>query len=314
MDSSILLRSNPSRGITRQERSRSPLQSPQRPSLKQSGPGSQKVSSSIWADDKMSTFRLSKRSSIDDDKFSREGSADCLTLDDSALELIHNNEDSLQLSSATNLTLRVSSMKWEEENLPNDYNDNESSVLTNSMKLKRVRNACGTCVNSGFVQLVMSILIVANAVQLGAVTFDTVKENDKISSILEMVDLGILSLFSVEVLLHFIYLGPALLQNGWLLFDTIVVLFSWAFMGSSLAILRSFRIFRIFSLVSRWESLRTLFEAVGSTIPKMTSIWVALMIVFYIFCVLYTTLYSALYDDGYLDQDCKLSYYVDLSF
>jgi hypothetical protein len=169
-------------------------------------------------------------------------------------------------------------------------------------KLLRFRRACGDFVNSSPVQVVMSILIVTNAVQLGAVTFNLDKS---VSEMLEKIDLAILSAFTLEVTLHFIYLGLRLLKDGWLMFDTIVVAVSWAFMGSSLAILRSFRIFRIFSLVSRFESLRSLFEAVGSTIPKMASIWLALMIVFYIFCVLYTTLYSHLFDEGYLEHDCE---------
>jgi hypothetical protein len=263
----------------------------------------------------MSTFRLSKRST---DEKSREDSSECLTIDDVAFEYsIKSKEDIFNLSNlsaATNLTLRASSLKEGEDEGKNDEEElsmpaQVASPPVKEAKLQRFRRACGEFVDSAPVQIIMSILIVTNAVQLGAMTFDL---DHKVSGILEMTDLAILSAFTVEVTLHFIYLGLGLLKDGWLMFDAIVVLFSWAFMGSSLAILRSFRIFRIFSLVSRFESLRSLFEAVGSTIPKMASIWVALMIIFYIFCVLYTTLYSSLYDDGYLEHDCELLCFVVL--
>lgn len=170
------------------------------------------------------------------------------------------------------------------------------------LRLAVVRVACGTFVNSLPVQIFMSILIVANAVILGALTFDSIDRN--VLDILEDVDLAILCAFTVEITLHGLYLGPRqLFKDSWLSFDFVVILLSWCFLGSSLAILRSFRIFRIFSLVSRWESLRTLFEAIGSTIPKMASIWASLLIVFYVFCVLFTTVWSDLYEDGFLDID-----------
>jgi hypothetical protein len=53
-------------------------------------------------------------------------------------------------------------------------------------------------------------------------------------------------------------------------------------MGSSVTILRSFRIFRIFALISRLKSLKALFTAVASSLPKMASVrhdvfWIRLL-------------------------------------
>lgn len=171
-------------------------------------------------------------------------------------------------------------------------------------QFQQFRDRCGVLVNSVPVQSFMTLLIITNSLLLGVLTFRSIKEHEEAGQILEYVDLGILVCFTIECIFHIIYLGPCrALQNGWILFDSIVVFFSWVFMGSSFVILRSFRIFRIFSLVSRWDSLRSLFLAIGQTIPKMASIWAALMIVFYIFCVLYTTLYQDLFDQGYLSED-----------
>lgn len=167
----------------------------------------------------------------------------------------------------------------------------------------KIRDWCGWFVNCNAIQTIMTILILSNALLLGILTFENVLENEPLTQGLEALDLAILSAFTAEFLCQLIYLGFSLVQNNWLIFDCIVVSFSWIFLDSSVAVLRSFRIFRIFSLVSKWESLRVLFAAVGKTMPKMASIWLALMIFFYIFCVLCTTLYADLYEDGYLDWD-----------
>ena len=148
------------------------------------------------------------------------------------------------------------------------------------LRLAIVRASCGNFVNSLPVQVFMSIVIVANAILLGALTYESLPALTL--RILEGTDLGMLCIFTSEIALHGVYLGPRqLIKDSWLAFDFIVVLLSWAFMGSSLTVLRSFRIFRIFSLFSRWESLRTLFEAIGSTLPKMASIWLSLLICTY---------------------------------
>lgn len=169
--------------------------------------------------------------------------------------------------------------------------------------ISKYRDKIGWFINWSPIQTFMTVLIILNAILLGVLTFDDVKNNEPLSYALEQLDLVILSLFTIEFLFQFIYLGFSLVQNGWLMFDCIVLSFSWIFINSSIAVLRSFRIFRVFSLVSKWESLRMLFAAVGKTMPKMASIWTALMIFFYIFCVLCTTLYADLYEEGHLDWD-----------
>lgn len=142
------------------------------------------------------------------------------------------------------------------------------------------RASCGNFVNSLPVQVFMSIVIVGNAILLGALTYESLPAYTL--RIMEVADLGMLCIFTMEITLHTVYLGVReLIKDSWLVFDFIVILTSWVFLGSSLAILRSFRIFRVFSLFSRWESLRTLFEAIGSTLPKMASIWLSLLICTY---------------------------------
>jgi hypothetical protein len=139
------------------------------------------------------------------------------------------------------------------------------------------RTACGNFVNAKGVQIFMSLMLVGNAVVLGVLTVDSIPVST--ARALDITDIIMLSAFTLEILLHGIHLGPRrLLKDSWMTFDFLVILFSWCFFESNLNVMRSFRIFRIFSLVSRWESLRSLFEAIGSTIPRMSSIWLSLLL------------------------------------
>lgn len=139
------------------------------------------------------------------------------------------------------------------------------------MRFNMFRLACGNIVNSTPVQIVMSFFILANAIILGALTYDTVRFNAHTTAVLEGIDLGILVAFTIEIAMHFLYLSYRLFSDSWLTFDFVVVVLSWIFLDSPMSVLRSFRIFRVFSLVSRWENLRLLFEAIGQTIPKVSS-------------------------------------------
>jgi hypothetical protein len=185
--------------------------------------------------------------------------------DDDPLYLRHESSFSTNGNSVNQLLSQQNSASNQNNNTADDNKD-ESRFQWRS-KLAVVRITSGNFVNSLAVQIVMSIFIVANAVILGALTYDSIDEATQ--HILETIDLFILVAFTIEIVLHCIYLGLRLFSDSWLTFDFVVILLSWCFLGSSLAVLRSFRIFRVFSLVSRWESLRTLFEAIGSTIPKV---------------------------------------------
>ena len=120
---------------------------------------------------------------------------------------------------------------------------------------------------------------------------------------IEGADLALLIVFTVEIFLQSMYFGKRIFSNGWMVFDGAVIFFSWFFVDSSVSVLRSFRIFRIFAIIPHWKALRRLVSAVGRTLPNMATIWVSLGLFFYIFCVLYTDLYHELYDKGYLDYD-----------
>jgi hypothetical protein len=53
----------------------------------------------------------------------------------------------------------------------------------------------------------------------------------------------------------------------------------------------------VFNLISKWKSLQTLFNALGRTLPKIASIGVVLLVLYYVFDVLFVSLYQDLYDE-----------------
>lgn len=143
-------------------------------------------------------------------------------------------------------------------------------------------------------------------------TLDSIRLNPTVFNALEWLDLSILIAFTIEFVMQLVYLGPVFISRTWLIFDMVVVIFSWIFMGTSIKVLRAFRIFRVFSLASKWSSMQQLFVAVGSVLPRMGTVAGLLLLLFYAVTVLVTSIYAGLYDEGYLDYD----YFgrLDLSF
>ena len=122
----------------------------------------------------------------------------------------------------------------------------------------------------------MSFLIIVNAILMGVMTFDFVTTNSLLRDQLGAFDLAILSVFTIDFSLQLTYLGWILRTNNWLVFDGLLVVSSWIFMDSSVKVLRTLRIFRIFALISRLESLRVVLTAVWDSVPQMGAIWLIL--------------------------------------
>jgi hypothetical protein len=77
----------------------------------------------------------------------------------------------------------------------------------------KFRNMMGAIVNYGPVSTLIAVLIVVNALILGALTFDL---DDNTKSALEILNDIILVIFTVEFSSQLLYLGLALFQNGFL--------------------------------------------------------------------------------------------------
>ena len=167
-----------------------------------------------------------------------------------------------------------------------DVSQKEESVLW------KLRMKCGAIVNNEYIQITIISLIIINALIMGIATMDFVTDNPSVDEAFTTIDRVFLVIFTVEVAMQLFYLGLTLFADGWLVFDLLIVIFSWSF--ESLQIVRAFRIFRAFRLITRVKPLRDLVLAIGAVLPRMYAIAALLLLIFYIFSVLFTELFSEL--------------------
>lgn len=171
--------------------------------------------------------------------------------------------------------------------------DDESSVdEDDDSYLWQARMKIGSIVNNEKVQIFIIVAIMINALMMGVATFDFVETNENVDKVFHEIDRTFLIIFTVEASLQLFYLGFSLFSDGWLIFDLAIVILSWSF--ESLQIVRAFRIFRAFRLITRVKPLRDLVLAIGAVLPRMYAIAALLLLVFYIFSVLFTELFSDL--------------------
>ena len=166
------------------------------------------------------------------------------------------------------------------------------TLKSNRSFVNRFRLLCGKLINHEYVQLGMIGLIIINAVFMGIATFDFVTHKDSTRATFQKIDTGFLTIFTIELVMQAIYYGWHLLQDAWLIFDLVIISLSWALDG--IQIIRAFRIFRAFRLITRIKVLRDLVTAIGEVIPRMTAIGALLILIFYIFAVLFTELFQDL--------------------
>lgn len=159
-------------------------------------------------------------------------------------------------------------------------------------RLNKARIAIGTFINHDRVQWFILILIVINAIMMGIATYPVVKQNPAMKSKFEMIDQIFLWVFTIEAAMQLIYRGWTLFKDGFLVFDSAIVVISWAMDGAQIA--RAFRIFRALRLIARIDTLRNLIVAVINVIPNLSAIGMLLSLVFYIFAVMFTQLFKDL--------------------
>lgn len=126
-----------------------------------------------------------------------------------------------------------------------------------------VRDYSGRIVNDQGFQIFIVILILINSLFIGLSTFDFIEESPDAYRAFRILDLAFLIIFTIELVMQFLYHGYNLFFDGWLLFDLFIVVTSWTLESISVLRtlrLRSFRIFRAFRLTTRIRALRRLVE------------------------------------------------------
>ena len=129
-------------------------------------------------------------------------------------------------------------------------------------RIHHFRRWCGKVVNNAKIQYAIVACIFINAAMMGVATYSFIKTNDYAKDIFTTADKIFLIIFTIELLFHFIHLGPRLLLDGWLVFDLIVLIPSWIAVSqinmANVQIIRAFRIFRALRLVTRIKIMKDL--------------------------------------------------------
>jgi hypothetical protein len=162
--------------------------------------------------------------------------------------------------------------------------------------IDQARRSMGRFINCDRFQYFILSLIMINAIMMGVATFPFVKGNPQTSNVFELIDKVFLVIFTIESGLQLLYQGWFIFKDGFLVFDLLIVILSWALEGTQ--VIRSFRIFRALRLVTRVETMRNLVSAMFDVMPKLGAIFALLALVFYIFGVMMTQLYKDLSKQG----------------
>jgi len=145
-------------------------------------------------------------------------------------------------------------------------------------------------VESKFVTLGITVLILINAVTLG---METDKELlAQVGAVLNWIDRTILIIFSIEIALKFYAYRLRFFRSGWNVFDLLIVAIAWMPTNGALSVLRTLRILRVLRLISVVPQMRRVVSAIGYSIPGMVSVISVLGLIFYVSAVLATRLFG----------------------
>jgi voltage-gated sodium channel len=136
------------------------------------------------------------------------------------------------------------------------------------------------------------LVIVANSVMLG---YDAhFGPTNPYHHLIEIWDNYFLYIFTAELVLEFLAQGPKrYVRDGWNLFDCVIVGLSYLSAIPGITALRTFRVLRVFRLVSNVPQMRRVVEALVGALPGILATVMVLAVVFYIGAVMSTTLFRS---------------------
>ncbi|MAN76133.1 MAG: voltage-gated sodium channel [Rhizobiales bacterium] len=139
-------------------------------------------------------------------------------------------------------------------------------------------------------QFIITVIVI-NAITLGLETSPEVMA--AIGPALVALDSIILAIFVVEIALRLYAHGFKFFRDPWSIFDFAIVAIALIPASGPFTVLRALRILRVLRLISVVPSLRKVIGGLVASLPGIASIFVLLMLVFYVFAVMATKLYGA---------------------
>ncbi|MBT8473649.1 MAG: ion transporter [Marinicaulis sp.] len=134
------------------------------------------------------------------------------------------------------------------------------------------------------------ILIILNAILLGAETFPKIKAD--YGEFISTIDRLIIYAFLFEIGLRIFAERENYFKKGWNVFDFTIVMVSLLAATSGFAALRAFRVLRVLRLITVIPRMRVVVSALLDSIPGIASVGVVLALIIYVFAVIAATLYG----------------------
>jgi voltage-gated sodium channel len=134
-------------------------------------------------------------------------------------------------------------------------------------------------------------VILINAVTLGLETVPVVMA--RAGALVLAIDRICLAIFVVEISARLYALGLRFFRSGWNIFDFVIVAISLIPASGSFSVLRAMRILRVLRVISVTPSLRRVVDGLGRALPGMGSVFLLILIIYYIAAVMATKLFGA---------------------
>ncbi|XP_021360506.1 sodium channel protein 1 brain-like isoform X2 [Mizuhopecten yessoensis] len=131
--------------------------------------------------------------------------------------------------------------------------------------------------------------------------------SDELKEVLRIANYIFTSIFTFECVVKLTALSKFYFDNGWNVFDFVIVIASLVDLGledvDGLSVFRSFRLLRVFKLAQSWPTLKLLLTIILSTLGALGYLTIVLVIVIYIFAVIGLQLFSDSYTEEIFGDD-----------
>ena len=161
----------------------------------------------------------------------------------------------------------------------------------------QVHNLLKNFIESRFINIFITLVILINAITLGLETSEELVS--EIGNMLIYVDKIALSIFVIELLIKLFVYRLSFFKSGWNVFDFTIVTIALIPTSGPLSILRAFRIFRALRLLSMVPSMKKVIQAMFYAIPGIASVGTIIVLIFYISAVLVTNFFGNKFEDWF---------------
>ncbi len=153
-----------------------------------------------------------------------------------------------------------------------------------------MRNSINQFLDQPAVRNTILAVILFNAALLGLETSGAVMA--RFGGLIHGLDAVCLAVFVLEIGAKLFVRGRRFFNNGWNLFDFVIVAIALVPAAQAISVLRALRVLRVLRVLSTAPSLRRVVEGFITALPGMGSVFLLMAIIFYIGSVMATKLFG----------------------